>query len=169
VALALIAAGVGAAVLLTPLPPSPPGPEPGRSLFHAHCATCHGLDGRGSTWRARLLLLRPGDLTSPEAAGAPDGYLADIIRQGGASIGKPGMPSFGFSLSDAEIRALIAYIRTLPAATAPPRVAAPGRRLASLREVRASGRRGAGAPPPGARGPQGAVRLRAPCRSSHTV
>jgi mono/diheme cytochrome c family protein len=133
VALALIAAGVGTAVLLAPLPPSPPGPEPGRSLFHAHCAMCHGVDGRGGTWRARLLLLRPGDLASPEVAGAPDAYLADIIRQGGASLGKPGMPSFGFSLSEEEIRALIAYIRTLPAAAPSPRAAAPGGRPASRR------------------------------------
>jgi mono/diheme cytochrome c family protein len=117
--LALTAAVAGAALVLAPLPESPPGPEPGRSLFHAHCATCHGPDGRGGSWRARLLLLHPGDLTAPDVAGAPDGYLADIIRQGGSSIGKPGMPSFGFTLTAAEIEALMAYLRTLPASPAP--------------------------------------------------
>jgi mono/diheme cytochrome c family protein len=103
-----------AAVLLVPLPPSPPGPEPGRSLFQAHCATCHGADGRGRTWRARLLLLEPGDLTAPATAALPDQYLADVIRHGGTNFGKPGMPSFGFALGDAEIHALVAYLRALP-------------------------------------------------------
>jgi mono/diheme cytochrome c family protein len=71
-----------------------------------------------------VLLLRPGDLTAPETASAPDQYLADIIRQGGAAIGKPGMPSFGYVLSDAEIEALVAYLRALPrAAPAGPRAA----------------------------------------------
>ncbi len=105
-----------AVLLLAPLPPSPPGPEPGRSLFHAHCATCHGSDGRGGSWRARLLLLRPGNLAGPETAALPDQYLADIIRQGGSTFGKPGMPSFGFTLTDGEIQALIAYLRALPSA-----------------------------------------------------
>jgi len=105
-----------AAVLLVPLPPSPPGPEPGRSLFQTHCATCHGADGRGGSWRARLLLLGPGDLTVPGMAALPDQYLADVIRHGGTNFGKPGMPSFGFALGDAEVQALVAYLRALPAA-----------------------------------------------------
>jgi mono/diheme cytochrome c family protein len=116
-AAALLTLGLAALVvvlLLAPLPPSPPGPEPGRSLFHGHCATCHGSDGRGGSWRARLLLLRPGNLTSPETAALPDAYVADIIRQGGSTFGKPGMPSFGFTLTDAEVQALIAYLRALP-------------------------------------------------------
>jgi mono/diheme cytochrome c family protein len=117
-AVLLVLALVGAvvALLLVPLPESPPGPEPGRALFRAHCATCHGPDGRGESWRARLLLLRPGNLASSEMATLPDAYLADIVRQGGSAFGKPGMPSFGSVLGDAELRALIAYVRTLPGA-----------------------------------------------------
>jgi mono/diheme cytochrome c family protein len=118
----LVALGLAAlvvALLLAPPAPSPPGPEPGRSVFHSHCATCHGSDGRGRSWRARLLLLRPGNLAGPETAALPDTYLADIIRQGGSTFGKPGMPSFGFTLTDAELQALIRYLRTLP--SAPPR------------------------------------------------
>lgn len=107
-------AGAIAAVLLAPLPPSPPGPEPGRSLFATHCATCHGADGRGRSWRARLLLLRPGNLAALETATLSDRYLADLIRHGGATFGKPGMPSFGFVLSEAEVEALVAYLRALP-------------------------------------------------------
>jgi mono/diheme cytochrome c family protein len=116
VAAGVLAGSVGLAVtlILVPLPPSPPGPEPGRSLFRAHCATCHAADGRGDSWRARLLFLRPGNLAAPEMASLPDQYLADIIRHGGSTFGKPGMPSFGFTLSEAEVQALTAYLRTLP-------------------------------------------------------
>lgn len=110
-----LGAAAGAALLLPPSPP-PPGPEPGRALYRAHCAGCHGADGRGRTWRARLLWLRPGNLADPAAAALTDAYLADLIRHGGATFGKPGMPSFGFALSEAEIRALVAYLRALPRA-----------------------------------------------------
>jgi mono/diheme cytochrome c family protein len=112
--LALLAIGV--ALVRAPLPPSPRGPEPGRALFHVHCASCHGAGGRGDSWRARLLFLRPGDLSSPALALLSDRYLADLLRHGGSSFGKPGMPSFGFVLSDADIEAVIQYVRSLPRA-----------------------------------------------------
>ena len=43
-----------------------------------------------------------------------DEYLFDLIKNGGAAIGKPGMPSFGFHLTDEEIRELIRHVRALP-------------------------------------------------------
>lgn len=45
-----------------------------------------------------------------------DRYLTEVVRHGGSSFGKPGMPSFGFVLSDAEIEAVIQYVRSLPRA-----------------------------------------------------
>jgi mono/diheme cytochrome c family protein len=113
----LVALGAGGVALIrAPLPLSPRGPEPGRTLYQAHCATCHGATGRGDSWRARLLFLRPGNLASHSLASLPDRYLIDLIRHGGSSLGKPGMPSFGFVLSEAEIEAVILYVRTLPRA-----------------------------------------------------
>ena len=112
--LVAVLAGATAALLLAPLPPAAPGPEPGRTLYQAHCASCHGPDGRGRSWRARLLLLRPGDLASPEAADWPEPYLPDMIRHGGSSLGKPGMPSFGFVLTEAQISDVVRYLRRLP-------------------------------------------------------
>jgi mono/diheme cytochrome c family protein len=112
---ALVALIAGAIALVrAPLPASPRGPEPGRSLFQTHCATCHGPAGRGDSWRARLLFLRPGNLANPAMAALSDQYLADIIRHGGSTFGKPGMPSFGFVLSAEEIDAVVQYVRTLP-------------------------------------------------------
>src|SRR5262245_12088337 len=63
-----------------------PHPRPGASraerIYQGLCATCHGTDGRGS-WRARLFLIRPGDLTGPEVQQDSDQYLVDIIKNGG--------------------------------------------------------------------------------------
>jgi mono/diheme cytochrome c family protein len=115
-ALAVVLAAGAVALVLAPMPPSPRGPEPGRTLYQQHCATCHGPDGRGGAWRARLLFLRPGDLASPATATLTDQYLGDIIRHGGATVGKPGMPAFGFILGPGEIDALVGYLRSLPRA-----------------------------------------------------
>ena len=101
----------GLAWLLTD--PSPPhGAGRGERLYYAYCVTCHGRDGRGS-WRAALFLLRPGQLGSPRVAAESDRYLVDIIKSGGAPIGRPGMPAFGYHLSDADIAELVKYLRTL--------------------------------------------------------
>ena len=107
----------GAAWLLTdPRPPA--GASRGERLFYAYCVECHGVDGRGS-WRAALFLLKPGDLAQ-RSRGEADRYLFDIIKQGGAPIGRPGMPAFGYHMSDADIELLVAYVRTLAGQTRPP-------------------------------------------------
>jgi mono/diheme cytochrome c family protein len=109
-ALGLFTGGL-AWLLNDPRPPA--GATRGERLYYAHCVECHGRDGRGS-WRAALFLLRPGDLTAPgRLAEQSDRYLFDLIKNGGSSLGRPGMPSFGY-LSDDEIQAIVAYIRTLP-------------------------------------------------------
>ena len=115
VALVVAIAGVGvftggAAWLLTdPRPPA--AASRGERLFYAYCIECHGVDGRGS-WRAALFLLKPGDLAQQSRAES-DRYLFDIIKQGGAPIGRPGMPAFGYHMSDADIEALVAHVRML--------------------------------------------------------
>jgi mono/diheme cytochrome c family protein len=101
----------GLAWLLTD--PRPPASAPrAQRLYYAYCVQCHGVDGRGS-WRASLFLLRPGDLTDRQVAAQSDRYLFDLIKHGGASIGRPGMPAFGAQLSDEDIQALVAYVRRL--------------------------------------------------------
>jgi mono/diheme cytochrome c family protein len=83
--------------------------------YLTRCATCHGANGRGS-WRATIYFIRPGDLTDREAMSQlSDDYLFGLIKNGGATIGKPGMPAFGYHLTDAEIRALISHVRMLSA------------------------------------------------------
>jgi cytochrome c553 len=94
--------------------PVPKTASGGQRLYLTHCATCHGADGRGS-WRATIVLMRPGNLADPRLMDRlPDDYLFTLIKNGGATIGKPGMPSFGYHMTDDEIRELIRYLRTIP-------------------------------------------------------
>ncbi len=114
-ALGVIAVNAVVVVAFLPDPAPPPNASPGQRLYYLRCVTCHGIHGTGS-WRATLFLIRPGNLADRRRMAAlPDQYLFDIIKHGGAPLGKPGMPSFGFHLSEAEIRELVAYIRTLSA------------------------------------------------------
>jgi mono/diheme cytochrome c family protein len=106
---------LGSAIALFALPhPVPKNATPVQRLYLSECASCHGANGRGS-WRAVMILIRPGNLGDPRTLeGRRDEYLLELIKNGGAPFGKPGMPAFGFHLSDGQIRELIQYIRTLP-------------------------------------------------------
>jgi mono/diheme cytochrome c family protein len=117
--LALVAALAGIAVFVIGLarlldaPQPPPGASRPERLYLAFCASCHGRDGRGA-WSAALFLVRPGDLTDrPRLDRYSDRYLFDLIKHGGAPIGRPGMPAFGTQLGDEDIEALVTYVRGL--------------------------------------------------------
>ena len=100
------------AVLLLPHP-VPRAATRAQRLYLSNCATCHGANGQGS-WRATIFLMRPGNLADPRTLDPlSDEYLIALIKNGGAPLGKPGMPAFGFHLSDDAIRELIAYLRTM--------------------------------------------------------
>ncbi|OGL09107.1 MAG: hypothetical protein A3I17_09185 [Candidatus Rokubacteria bacterium RIFCSPLOWO2_02_FULL_72_37] len=114
-AIAAIAVFAGGLAWLLDTPRPAPGASRAEHLYLGFCASCHGDDGRGS-WRAALFLVRAGDLTDGSLVGQTDQYLFDLIKHGGAPIGRPGMPGFEATLSDADIRALIAYLRALPGA-----------------------------------------------------
>ena len=43
--------------------------EAGAQLYERHCATCHGIDGKGKGPMAGVLLIQPIDLTALSAAG----------------------------------------------------------------------------------------------------
>lgn len=123
VALGVIGAFAGGLAGLLDIPKPPPGASRAARLYYGFCAECHGADGRGS-WRAMLFLIRPGDLTDrARMSQHSDRYLFDIIKHGGAPLGRPGMPGFAFHLSDADIEALVQYVRGLGAQSAAARSA----------------------------------------------
>lgn len=113
VVLAAIGVFTGGLAMLLDTPRPPAGATKGEALYLALCATCHGADGKGS-WRAALFLVRPGDLSNPVTMGGrSDKYLFDLVKHGGAPIGRPGMPAFGSTLTDEEIGEVVRYARGL--------------------------------------------------------
>ncbi len=109
-AIALVAAFVAVAVQEEK---PPPGAPLGERVYYRYCADCHGRNGRGS-WRATLLLIRPGDLTdAARMRSHSDRYLFDLVKLGGSPLGKPGMPGLGFNLTDEQIEAVVAYVRAI--------------------------------------------------------
>ena len=113
VALAAIGGFTAGLAWLLDSPRPPAGASRAERLYLGLCSTCHGADGRGS-WRAALFLIRPGDLSDGERLRRySDQYLFDIIKHGGAPIGRPGMPGFGATLRDADITELVRYVRGL--------------------------------------------------------
>ena len=111
--IAVIGVLTGGLAWLLDTPRPPPGADRAERLYYAFCASCHGVDGRGS-WRAALFLVRPGDLTDhARQATLSDQYIFDLIKHGGAPFGRPGMPAFGSTLSDEDIRLLVAYARRI--------------------------------------------------------
>jgi mono/diheme cytochrome c family protein len=92
----------------------------GRAVYDLHCASCHGADLQGAPdWRTPL---PSGRLPAPphDATGHtwhhPDAVLFGIVRDGTAAVVGGGyesdMPGFGSILSDTEIEAVLAFIRS---------------------------------------------------------
>lgn len=83
----------------------------GKQLFASNCASCHGIDGKGSE-RA------PNIADSPHMRQLSDAQLKDIIADG---IPETGMPAF-HSLSDSLVGELITYLRRREGAGNTPRL-----------------------------------------------
>jgi len=71
------------------------------ATYKAKCAMCHGADGKGGKMGTR-------DFGSADVKAETDAQLTDIITKG-----KGKMPAYDGKLKEAEIKDLVAYIRTL--------------------------------------------------------
>ena len=73
----------------------------GREVYEMHCEACHGADGRS---------IEPGvpDFSNGDAMFQPDSDLYSKIRSGTNT-----MPAYRGILTDAEVRNVIAYLRSL--------------------------------------------------------
>ena len=80
--------------------------DPGPQQFQANCAGCHGADGKGGD-------KGPSIATLPSVVALSEVELIKIVRDGTPA----GMPSFE-RLGDAEITAVVQYLRTLQGKTA---------------------------------------------------
>ena len=85
----------------------------GAPLYKRYCSGCHGADGRGG---AHTFMPHIDSLTRKDYIEfIPDGYLFTVITEGGEAVGKSGyMPAWGGTLSEQDIKDIIAHIRSLP-------------------------------------------------------
>lgn len=94
----------------------------GKAVYASNCAACHGASLQGQpNWRQRLpngrIPAPPHDKTG-HTWHHPDAVLLDIIKNGlvPGRTAPPGyasdMPAFGGTLSDDEIVAVLAYIKS---------------------------------------------------------
>ena len=83
----------------------------GKALYTKKCANCHGADGSGNTKMGKKLKCR--DLSDPAVqAKLTDAAIKNSIKQGVSEGGKMRMkPVKG--LSDADIQAVVKYVRSL--------------------------------------------------------
>jgi cytochrome c oxidase cbb3-type subunit III len=103
-------------------PPRQPSPQTGGGLYARWCASCHGATGKGDGPNARYLPVKPAvHADAATMSLRSDDALFDAIAGGGVVMGKnPRMPAFGGTLTDAEIRKLVGYLRELCKCEAPP-------------------------------------------------
>jgi glucose/arabinose dehydrogenase len=84
------------------------------SLFSANCSRCHGANGHADgPDSAHLGVAVPDFSTKAFQSSRSDDDIHAVIEEGGAARRMSAMmPPWGMALSDAEIRALVALIRT---------------------------------------------------------
>lgn len=124
---AVLLAVVGAALLTWRLvrPTGADADDPelvalGAKVYGDRCASCHGLRLEGQPdWRTRLadgtLPAPPHDETG-HSWHHPDAIVFEYTKKGGQALAPPGfksaMPSFAAELSDRDIWAALAYIKS---------------------------------------------------------
>lgn len=80
----------------------------GRKVYNAHCYMCHGYGGDARTEAARALSPPPRDFTSPALRGVGPREMFAVVKNGRAGTS---MKPFHGTLTDAEIEAVVAFIR----------------------------------------------------------
>ena len=83
-----------------------------KANWDANCAQCHGKAGNADTKMGKTLNAK--DLTDSKVQAAfTDAKATESIKNGVKENGKTTMKAFGGKLTDDEIKALVAYVRTL--------------------------------------------------------
>jgi cytochrome c oxidase cbb3-type subunit III len=78
-------------------------PDSGQQLFSSNCAGCHGLDGHGGEHG-------PNIATTAEVQRLSDRDILGVVRDG---IAAAGMPAFRSRFDDAQLNAVVSYVRVL--------------------------------------------------------
>ena len=78
----------------------------GADTYKAKCLMCHGADGTGNTPAGKNL--KAASFKDPEVVKVSDADMIAVVQKG-----KNKMPAYASKLTDAQITAAVAYIRTL--------------------------------------------------------
>ena len=81
------------------------------ALYEKHCLKCHGADGKGETKMGKKAGVK--DYTDPKVSEAiKDDQAFKSVKEGMKDGDKELMKPFAEKLTDDEIKALIAYVKT---------------------------------------------------------
>ncbi len=84
-----------------------------KQQYEKSCNMCHGPSGKGDGPAGKMLKPPPADFAAV-LKGKTDADIAKIIKDGGKAVGKSAaMPAFGSKLQDAQIQALVEYVKGL--------------------------------------------------------
>lgn len=100
----MLSSGVLAAAIMFSLPAR--SDDKSAAVYKQKCASCHGPDGKGETAAGKALRVR--SFASPETGKMTDDQLAAVIEEG-----KGKMPKYGATMKPDELKAMVAYVRTL--------------------------------------------------------
>ena len=78
----------------------------GAATYNAKCLMCHAADGSGNTPAGKAM--KAPSLLAPAAVKEPTANLIAVT-----TTGKGKMPAYSAKLTDAQIKDVVAYIRTL--------------------------------------------------------
>jgi mono/diheme cytochrome c family protein len=94
-----------------PLSAGDPRMIAGQAIYRDQCSACHGLDGHGTPF------LFPSLADSPVVGADDPASLVRVVLRGARSVAtaaeptSPGMPSYGGLLNDAQVAAVLTYVR----------------------------------------------------------
>jgi cytochrome c6 len=83
-----------------------PAQNTGAEIFKVKCQMCHGPDGTANTPAGHAI--KAASFKTPSIIQTPDPDLIAIVKNG-----KGKMPAFSGKLTDDQMKAAVAYIRTL--------------------------------------------------------
>jgi mono/diheme cytochrome c family protein len=110
----LIVALIGGSMALATVPAQAANLAAAKKQYADKCAGCHGATGAGNGAAAAAISPKPTNFTDCAAmAKVSDDRLFKATKEGGAAVGLSAMmPPQGSSLSDAQIKDMVAYIRS---------------------------------------------------------
>ncbi len=80
--------------------------QSGADTYKSKCLMCHGADGLGATPAGKAM--KAASFKDPAIVKTPDAALITTVKSG-----KNKMPAYAGKLTDDQIKAVVAYIRTL--------------------------------------------------------